>query len=88
MVGVVTGGTATDIALPGITLAAKTGTAEVGTTNGLTDDWMIAFGPAGTGQTPTIAVAVVLPNQASSATGALESGPVVKAVLASALGAT
>ncbi len=88
MVGVVNGGTASNIALPGITLAAKTGTAEVGSLNGLTDDWMIAFGPAGTGQTPTIAVAVVVPNQASSATGSSVSGPIVKAVLASALDTT
>lgn len=87
MVGVVEGGTASNIALPGITLAAKTGTAEVSSLNGLTDDWMIAFGPAGSGQTPSIAVAVVVPNQASSATGSSVSGPIMQAVLASALGA-
>ncbi len=86
MVGVVNGGTASNIALPGITVAAKTGTAEVGTNSGPTDDWMVAFGPAGPGQTPTIAVAVVRPSQASSATGSSEAGPVMKAFLAAALG--
>ncbi len=87
MVGVVNGGTASNIAIPGITLAAKTGTSQVGANNALTDDWMIAFGPAGTGQTPTIAVAAVVPNQPGSATGSSVSGPIIKAVLAAALGA-
>lgn len=87
MVGVVQGGTASNIALPGITVAAKTGTAQLGLGNGRNDDWMVAFGPAGPGQTPTIAVAVVVLDQAPSSTGSSVSGPIVKTVLASALGA-
>ncbi len=86
MVGVVNGGTATDIALPGVQLAAKTGTSQLGPGNNDTDDWMIAFGPAGPGQTPKVAVAVVVPHQAPSATGASVAGPIVKAVISAALG--
>ncbi|MGC8481083.1 MAG: peptidoglycan D,D-transpeptidase FtsI family protein [Acidimicrobiales bacterium] len=91
MEGVVNGGTAQDIALPGVKIAAKTGTAQfnLGTQtsgSGQSDNWMIAFAPA---QHPTIAVAVVVPAQiglAPNPTGALYAGPVVKAVLAAALG--
>lgn len=86
MVGVVQGGTASNIALPGVTVAAKTGTSQIGLGNGRTDDWMVALGPAGPGQTPTIAVAAVVPNQAPGATGSSVAGPIIKAVLASALG--
>lgn len=87
MVGVVQGGTASNIALPGTTVAAKTGTAQLGLGNGRNDDWMVAFAPAGPGQTPTIAVAATVLDQAPSSTGSSVSGPVVKAVLAAALGA-
>ncbi|MGH9065079.1 MAG: penicillin-binding transpeptidase domain-containing protein [Acidimicrobiales bacterium] len=86
MVGVVKGGTATGIALPGITLAAKTGTAEIGPGTHNNDDWMIAFGPAGAGQTPSIAVAAVVPDQPPSTEGATVAGPIVKTMLAAALG--
>ncbi|HZD67227.1 MAG TPA: penicillin-binding transpeptidase domain-containing protein [Acidimicrobiales bacterium] len=85
MVGVVNGGTASNIALPGVQLAAKTGTSQTGTGSNHTDDWMIAYGPAGAGQTPRVAVAVVVPHQASSATGSSVAGPVLKSVMAAAL---
>ena len=63
--------------------AVKTGTAQVGD-NLLndTDDWMIGFAPA---SDPTIAVAVVVPLQAYSATGAEVAGPIVKEMLDAAL---
>ncbi len=92
MEGVVTHGTAAGIALPGIAIAAKTGTAQVNLSaanqaspNG-NDNWMIAFAPA---QNPTIAVAVVVPAQPginSGSTGAQYAGPIVKAILSAALG--
>ncbi len=69
--------------LPEDQVAAKTGTAQVG--NNLsndTDDWMIAFAPA---NDPTIAIAVSVPYQASSATGALISGPIMKCMIEGAL---
>jgi penicillin-binding protein A len=57
-------------------VAAKTGTAQA--LNG-TNDWMIAFAPA---NHPQIALAVVVPNQAKTASGATVSGPIVQKVLA------
>jgi peptidoglycan glycosyltransferase len=69
-------------------VAAKTGTAETGggvLGNSLTNDWMIAFAPA---NDPKVAVAVVVPNQPFSATGAQVSGPPTKAIIGDALGLT
>lgn len=77
-------GTAYEVGfLPADDVAAKTGTAQVGNirTND-TDDWMIAFAPA---THPTIAVAVSVPFQAYSATGATIAGPVMKCVIEGAL---
>jgi penicillin-binding protein A len=86
MQGVVSSGTAAGVFPPQWNVAAKTGTAEVGTTaNPLTNDWMIAFAPA---NAPKVAVAVVVPNQPASATGAEVSGPVTRTVLGDALAAT
>jgi penicillin-binding protein A len=84
MESVVTDGTAAQVGfLPADDVAAKTGTAQVG--NNLkndTDDWMIAFAPA---TDPTIAVAVSVPYQAYSVTGAEIAGPIVKCVIEAAL---
>jgi len=80
---VVTSGTAAGVFNPAIDAAAKTGTAQVGypvVTN--THDWMIAFAPA---TKPTIAIAVVLPYQEISATGAEVAGPVANCLLEGAL---
>lgn len=63
-------------------VAAKTGTAQVGNSAKNTDDWMIAFAPA---SDPTIAVAVVLPFQGISRTGALVAGPVMTCLVEGAL---
>ena len=46
---------------------------------------MIAFAPA---NNPKVAVAVVVPNQAGSSTGAEISGPPTKTILGDALAAT
>ena len=54
-------GTGTVARIPGVQVAAKTGTAQTGT--GLINAWFVAFAPAAN---PTIAVAVVLPNQPSA----------------------
>lgn len=69
--------------LPQDQVAAKTGTAQVG--NNLTndtDDWMIAFAPA---SDPTIAIAVSVPFQGSSVTGAKVAGPIMKCMIEGAL---
>jgi peptidoglycan glycosyltransferase len=71
-------GTGTAAAIPGITVAGKTGTAQTGT--GLTDDWFVAFAPA---QDPQIAVSVVLPDQggANDYQGGTIAAPIAKAVI-------
>jgi peptidoglycan glycosyltransferase len=81
---VVTEGTAAAVGfLPQDDVAAKTGTAQVGSilTND-TDDWMIAFAPA---NNPTIAIAVSVPFQTYSATGAVIAGPIMKCMIEGAL---
>jgi peptidoglycan glycosyltransferase len=66
-------------------VAAKTGTAETGPGATLTHDWMIAFAPA---NNPKVAVAVVIPNQPGTDTGAKVAGPPMKTILGDALAAT
>jgi peptidoglycan glycosyltransferase len=74
-------GTAADLGtIPGVQVAAKTGTAQTGV--GTTDDWMVAFAPA---DNPRVVVAVSVPNQPPSATGDLVAGPITRAVLTAAL---
>lgn len=76
------GGTAANVALPGMTVAAKTGTAQIGLGNHRTDDWLVAFAPAAN---PRVAVAVVVTNQLNS-TGSSAAGPIARAMLQAALG--
>jgi peptidoglycan glycosyltransferase len=61
-------------------VAVKTGTAQVQAPTGpeQTDDWMIGFMPAV--GTPQIAIAVVVPEQSFTGTGAGEAGPIVKKI--------
>ena len=88
MMGVVAGGTATVLQIPGYDVGGKTGTAQLGTVPPRSHTWMIAFaGPPG--QPPTVAVSVVVLNQpgASEFTGSQVAGPIAKAVLQAALAA-
>ncbi len=82
MQNVVKFGTAYGIFNPADDVAAKTGTAQTGNSLHNTDDWMIAFAPA---SDPVVAVAVVVPYQMISATGAEVAGPVMKCVIEGAL---
>jgi peptidoglycan glycosyltransferase len=82
MVNVALYGTAGGVFPAADNVAAKTGTAQVGNSSQNTDDWMIAFAPA---SNPTIAVAVVLPFQVTSATGAAVAGPVMRCLVEGAL---
>ena len=85
MQGVVTTpkGTAYGVGFPAADqVAVKTGTAQVGNASQNTVDWMIGFAPA---SNPTVAVAVVVPEQATTASGASIAGPIMKAVIEQAL---
>jgi cell division protein FtsI/penicillin-binding protein 2 len=85
MVGVVSGGTGTAAALPGVSVAGKTGTAELRpTADGPsdpknTDAWFVAFAPA---ERPTVAVAVML---VGAGAGGAAAAPLAREVLAASL---
>ncbi|MGH9156328.1 MAG: peptidoglycan D,D-transpeptidase FtsI family protein [Acidimicrobiales bacterium] len=84
MVGVVTGGTATRAAIPGVTVAAKTGTAQ--TVGDNAHAWLVAFAPA---EAPRIAVAVIVESQpglGDTQTGGKVAAPIAQAVMKAALG--
>ena len=75
------GGTAAGVGFPSYLCAAvKTGTAQTGL--GVNHDWMIGFAPA---NNPQIAVAVVVPYQYIGTDGAQIAGPIVKAMMETAL---
>jgi peptidoglycan glycosyltransferase len=86
MVGVVQGGTATIMQLPGVEVGAKTGTAQLGTNPPRSHGWMIAFGGP-PGEPAHVAVAVIVEDlgAANEATGASAAGPVARAVMQAAL---
>lgn len=71
-------GTGVAAAIPGITVAGKTGTAQTGTR--MTDDWFVAFAPA---QDPKIAVAAMLPDQGNAIDdqGGTLAAPIVKSII-------
>ena len=85
MVGVVRSGTGTSAALPNVTVAGKTGTAELGTgpaganVPGETDAWFVAFAPA---RAPRLTVGVVMYRAGA---GGSAAAPVARAILAPAL---
>ena len=89
MVGVVRNGTGTAAALPGAVVAGKTGTAELGSTQGPTgedagpsdtDAWFAAFAPA---RKPRLAVAVML---VKAGAGGETAAPAARVVLQAGLG--
>jgi peptidoglycan glycosyltransferase len=83
MEGVATHGTASGVGFPSYLCAAvKTGTSQTSATQQVVEDWMIAFAPA---KNPTVAVAVVVPQQAIFSDGASVAGPIMKAVLEAAI---
>jgi peptidoglycan glycosyltransferase len=79
MEAVVTEGTGISAAIPGVTVAGKTGTAEVGL-HIPTDAWFIAFAPAGA---PKVAVAVLV---VRGGVGGSTAAPIAREVLEAALG--
>ena len=86
MIGVVQGGTANRLAIPGFEVGGKTGTAQLGTEPPRSHAWIIGF--AGTpGQPPRVAVAVIVEGQpgASEQTGGRVAAPIAQAVMAKIL---
>jgi len=82
MIGVVQGGTASRMAIPGYEVGGKTGTAQVGTNPPTSHTWIIGFaGPPG--QPASVAVAVVVLNQSGNneATGGVVAAPIARAVM-------
>jgi peptidoglycan glycosyltransferase len=82
MVAVVNGGTAGRAAIPGVQVAAKTGTAQTG--RDTSHAWLIAFAPA---DSPRVAVAVIVEGQSgvSEATGGRVAAPIARAVMEAVL---
>jgi penicillin-binding protein A len=76
-------GTAEGIFPASLDVAVKTGTAQTGNSQNNTDDWMIGFAPA---NDPKVAIAVEVPYQATSSTGARIAGPIMLHMLETALG--
>jgi peptidoglycan glycosyltransferase len=74
-------GVANQAAIPGVSVAGKTGTAETGIGNGRSF-WFTGFAPA---EKPDIAVAVVVEGEASDGTGNSVAGPVARAVMEKAV---
>jgi peptidoglycan glycosyltransferase len=88
MISVVTSGTGTAAQIPEVTVAGKTGTATncgpVPNCNVPPNAWFTAFAPAGSGQNPSIAVAVIVldgGDLGSEATGGLVAAPIAKQVM-------
>jgi len=77
MVSVVQSGTGTPAQIPGIQVAGKTGTAQVGIPGShITEPWFVAFAPA---QDPKVAVAVTV--QRSYGYGATAASPIARQML-------
>ena len=74
MVQVVDEGIARGAAVPGVEVAGKTGTAEIGSEEGLNDSWFTGFAPA---DDPQVALAVVF-EDVDVATGASLTSPSAK----------
>jgi penicillin-binding protein A len=78
---VVEEGTGTAAALSGITVAGKTGTAEVGANREFTQPWFIAFAPV---DNPRMAIAVTV--ERTTGQGGTVAAPIAKQVLEALLG--
>ena len=78
---VVEEGTGTAAALSGITVAGKTGTAEVGANREFTQPWFIAFAPV---EDPKMAIAVTV--ERTTGQGGTVAAPIAKQVLEAMLG--
>ena len=85
MIGVVSGGTGTASAIPGVTVAGKTGTAELRSPSENpedTDAWFIAFAPAGKEKIASSAVGVMF---VGAGAGGETAAPAAQGVLSAML---
>lgn len=85
MIGVVSGGTGTASAIPGVTVAGKTGTAELRSPSEEpedTDAWFIAFAPAGKEKIASSAVGVMF---VGAGAGGETAAPAAQGVLSAML---
>lgn len=82
MVNVVDNGTARSVAISGLVVGAKTGTAQLGTDPPRSHAWMIAFAGE-TVDTPEIVVAVLIEGEDgnSEQTGGRVAGPIVRSLI-------
>jgi peptidoglycan glycosyltransferase len=71
---------APSLQLSGIKVAAKTGTAQIGSSNQTNDAWVIGFAPA---DNPKIAVSVVIHNV--NQYGVEAAGPIMRSLMEEAL---
>jgi penicillin-binding protein A len=84
MVNVVTNGTGTNAAIPGVSVAGKTGTAEDGTKRP-PHVWFMSFAPA---ENPQVAVAVIVENGGrlgNDASGGAVAAPIARSVMEAVL---
>jgi peptidoglycan glycosyltransferase len=84
MIGVVQQGTGTRAQIPGITVAGKTGTAQVGSNPPSSHAWFVAFAPA---ENPRVAVAVLVEGVPgiSEVTGGELAAPMARAIIQAVL---
>lgn len=68
------------LAISGVSVAAKTGTAQIGENNSSIDGWIIGFAPA---NDPKIAISVVVHNV--DLYGSMSAGPIMQALMEEAL---
>jgi len=80
---VVEEGTGTAAALSGVSVAGKTGTAEVGENREFTQPWFICFAPV---ENPRMAVAVTVERQPAGSQGGTVAAPIARSVLEALLG--
>ncbi len=81
LVSTVTNGTASPAAIPGVSVAGKTGTAQAGQSERSPYAWFISYAPA---ENPEVAVAVMIQNAdipRSEIAGGQLGGPIAKAVM-------